>query len=829
MSPFTRAPPARPSPAFYWLFLGMFIPSHSGTLLERSVFSRSISQDSGSAEDKLRQWSSVIGIVTAIVGNILISFALNLQRYAHIRIDREHTEAQTAWKTEHQKSSSGHRSYGTARRENSIERHRGNIDNRNGGKNGFTKNGVNTEDTGHKKLHDEEAQSRDDRPASMNSSHSGNTLTSESGQDSRESYLKSPYWWAGIILMTIGEAGNFLAYGFAPASIVSPLGVVALVSNCIIAPLILKERFRGRDLLGVLVAIAGAVVVVLSAKSSETKMGPDMLWANIKRWEFLVYVVLTAVALAILMWASNKYGQKSILIDLSVVGLFGGYTALATKGAASLVSDTLWRALTFPITYVCILVLVGSALSQIRYINRALQRFDSTQVIPTQFVLFTISVIIGSAVLYRDFESATAERVGKFIGGCFLTFLGVYFITSKRASDNTNKDPSPASSPERIRLLNDGAEDDRPRPKRLRTSSSAVNKRPHLQTETPSSFEGRRKRSPHPLVTSPPTANSDKKKELPPFPQTRAPRRRTSISTSGSLSSSSSASEHSPIPPPSPFTHAKKTPYPLSATLNPWLSSTDRLVETPLSHHPNNSNLPTPYRPSPRSSFPRPGGRSSRLRSTQSSMDVQPSTPPSNSHLPNVLLRTPSGPADPETPVNAADKSRGDSPPKATDSIRPQKLIARKSISRLMPGPLLSPLSGGLSAVVADSLRRGEGSKRNIPRRLQSPTSDRKPLTRGTVSDEVISRPGFGNRGESGVADDERDDDTSDDDHDDADVDEDERKGRRRLRSMSETFGGFIGRGKGGGSSRRRKKKRRRVRDEDVSREREGEREPVED
>ena len=29
--------------------------------------------------------------------------------------------------------------------------------------------------------------------------------------------------------MTIGEAGNFLAYGFAPASIVSPLGVVALV------------------------------------------------------------------------------------------------------------------------------------------------------------------------------------------------------------------------------------------------------------------------------------------------------------------------------------------------------------------------------------------------------------------------------------------------------------------------------------------------------------------------------------------------------------------------------------------------------------------------
>lgn len=110
----------------------------------------------------------------------------------------------------------------------------------------------------------------------------------------------------------------------------------------------------------------------------------------------------------------------------------GGYTALSTKGVASLLSDTLWRTLTFPVTYLLVFVLVSTAFLQIRYLNRALQRFDSTQVIPTQFVLFTLSVIIGSAVLYRDFESATAERFVKFIGGCVLTFMGVYLITSGR-------------------------------------------------------------------------------------------------------------------------------------------------------------------------------------------------------------------------------------------------------------------------------------------------------------------------------------------------------------------------------------------------------------
>lgn len=69
---------------------------------------------------------------------------------------------------------------------------------------------------------------------------------------------------------------------------------------------------------------------------------------------------------------------------------------------------------------------------QVRYVNKALQRFDSTQVIPIQFVSFTLCVIIGSAVLYRDFERTTAEQAIKFIGGCFLTFFGVFLITSGR-------------------------------------------------------------------------------------------------------------------------------------------------------------------------------------------------------------------------------------------------------------------------------------------------------------------------------------------------------------------------------------------------------------
>jgi Magnesium transporter NIPA len=81
--------------------------------------------------------------------------------------------------------------------------------------------------------------------------------------------------------------------------------------------------------------------------------------------------------------------------------------------------------------------LVSTAVIQIKYLNKALQRFDAIAVIPTQFVLFTVSAIIGSAVLYRDFDDVYAEQFVRFVFGCLIEFLGVYLITANRRRDDT--------------------------------------------------------------------------------------------------------------------------------------------------------------------------------------------------------------------------------------------------------------------------------------------------------------------------------------------------------------------------------------------------------
>lgn len=272
---------------------------------------------------KIRQWSSIIGIVTAIVGNILISFALNLQRYAHIRLEREQGRGQDGWQNSRER--------GYAREVSEIADRRAELNlhapfhDEPPSDYGSHRDKANTTSNGNG--HDDSLGPQPMSPPSRKNSDS--TLQppndGETGANAK-SYLRSPYWWAGMMLMVVGESGNFLAYGFAPASIVSPLGVVALISNCIIAPCLLKERFRQRDFWGVVVAAGGACTVVLSAQNSTADLGPNELWAAITRWEFELYLGITTGLILALLWMSSKYGERLIVIDLGLVGLFGNDT-----------------------------------------------------------------------------------------------------------------------------------------------------------------------------------------------------------------------------------------------------------------------------------------------------------------------------------------------------------------------------------------------------------------------------------------------------------------------------------------------------------------------
>ncbi|KAK2466361.1 hypothetical protein APHAL10511_002003 [Amanita phalloides] len=289
--------------------------------------------------------ATLTGIVFAVAGNVLISFALNLQKLAHRRL-------------------------------NSLPENASLLDNHN---------------------------------------------------ESR--YLKSKLWWFGFLLMNVGEAGNFISYAYAPASVVAPLGTFALMSNCFFAPCMLGEQFKKRDLFGIILAITGAVTLVLASNGSDTKLNPDALRKAVTRLPFLIYSSVYIVGALILATLSHgNVGQKWVFVDVGLCALFGGFTVLSTKALSTLLT-TEWIDIFMEwITYPVLFVLIATGVGQIRYLNRALMRFDSKVVIPTQFVLFTLSAIIGSAILYGDFEKATFHQTVAFLYGVATTFAGVFAI-----------------------------------------------------------------------------------------------------------------------------------------------------------------------------------------------------------------------------------------------------------------------------------------------------------------------------------------------------------------------------------------------------------------
>lgn len=275
------------------------------------------------SDEELQNWSSLIGIVTAICGNILIALALNVQRHAHIRLHRKRIQVRERARQAMKNAAANARDQGQSAAGGGIY----------GAAAGSPTWDGNGEVAGERRAsglgrYSNERYSNEDARDSSETEPLAQSFRSDgSGDDEEEkvasTYLKDPYWWLGQVLNTVGEMGNFLAYGFAPASIVSPLGVVALVSNCVIAPLFFKEVFRQRDFWGVIIAITGAVTVVLSAKTEETKLGPHEVWDAITTMAFEIYMGVSCSLIVLLMWLSPRYGNRTILIDLGLVGLFG--------------------------------------------------------------------------------------------------------------------------------------------------------------------------------------------------------------------------------------------------------------------------------------------------------------------------------------------------------------------------------------------------------------------------------------------------------------------------------------------------------------------------
>ncbi|XP_047955394.1 probable magnesium transporter NIPA6 isoform X1 [Salvia hispanica] len=254
-------------------------------------------------------------------------------------------------------------------------------------------------------------------------------------------YLLEPLWWAGMITMIVGEVANFVAYIYAPAVLVTPLGALSIIVSAVLAHFILKERLRQMGILGCVSCIVGSVVIVLHAPEEHTPSSVQEVWKLATEPAFLIYVAATlSITLVLILHFEPLYGQTNILVYLGICSLMGALTVVSIKAIGIAIKLTLEGINQFKYakTWFFISVAVIFVIMQLNYLNKALDTFNTAIVSPIYYVMFTTLTIMASAIMFKDWSGQDASSIASEICGFITVLTGTIILHMTREEEQPN-------------------------------------------------------------------------------------------------------------------------------------------------------------------------------------------------------------------------------------------------------------------------------------------------------------------------------------------------------------------------------------------------------
>lgn len=254
-------------------------------------------------------------------------------------------------------------------------------------------------------------------------------------------YLLQPLWWTGMVMMIVGETANFVAYVYAPAVLVTPLGALSIIISAILAHFLLKEKLSKLGVLGCVSCIVGSVVIVIHAPEERIPKSVQEIWSLATQPAFLIYVMATvSVVLALVLYFEARYGQTNVLIYLGICSLTGALTVMSVKAIGIAIKLTFEgiNQLAYPQTWFFFTVAVVCVVTQLNYLNKALDTFKAAIVSPIYYVMFTTLTIVASAIMFKDWAGQDASAIASEICGFITVLSGTIILHATREQESTS-------------------------------------------------------------------------------------------------------------------------------------------------------------------------------------------------------------------------------------------------------------------------------------------------------------------------------------------------------------------------------------------------------
>ncbi|XP_029439556.1 magnesium transporter NIPA4 isoform X1 [Rhinatrema bivittatum] len=249
--------------------------------------------------------------------------------------------------------------------------------------------------------------------------------------DGGHGYLKDWLWWAGLLTMGGGEAANFAAYAFAPATVVTPLGALSVLIGAVLSSYLLGERLNLLGKLGCMLSILGSTVMVIHAPEEEEVTTLDEMCSKLKEPGFIVFASIIFIAcLVLIFYLSPCYGHSNISIYISICSLIGAFSVSSVKGLGIAIKGlfTHQPVVQNPLTWILLITLIISVATQVNYLNKSLDVFNTSLVFPIYYVFFTTVVITTSIILFKEWFAMSALDIVGTVCGFLIIILGVFLL-----------------------------------------------------------------------------------------------------------------------------------------------------------------------------------------------------------------------------------------------------------------------------------------------------------------------------------------------------------------------------------------------------------------
>ena len=161
------------------------------------------------------------------------------------------------------------------------------------------------------------------------------------------------------------------------------------------------------------------------------------MWALTVQPGFVVYALIALSAVAWLCWeVAPKHGNSNILVYLAICSIMGSLSVMSVKALAIAFRLTFAgeSQLGDPATLACVFVVAACVTTQMNYLNKALDVFNTAIVSPIYYVMFTSLTVLASIILLRPEQ--TASELSTQACGFVTIICGMYILTVTKDLDS---------------------------------------------------------------------------------------------------------------------------------------------------------------------------------------------------------------------------------------------------------------------------------------------------------------------------------------------------------------------------------------------------------